>query len=160
MTLSKDGTMKQQHNLTVVTLGIWVAASTLVTAILLWPYAKPAGETSVSMPGRTYTDITAPQLAEMLRKKDFVFNNTHVPYVGEIETTDAFIPFDQIAQSLNRLPVDKAARIVLYCLSGNMSTTAAKTLVGLGYTHVMSLAGGMSAWRTAGFSISEDKNRK
>lgn len=86
--------------------------------------------------------------------------NTHIPYEGELPATDAFIPFDQIAQTQDRLSVDKAAKVVLYCRSGRMSMTAAQTLVGLGYTHVMNLTGGMNAWRDAGFSVSKDHKRK
>lgn len=110
-------------------------------------------ETPISIAGGTYTDITAARLTEMLRRKDFVFINTHIPYEGEIAATDTFIPFDQIAQSMDRLPANKATKIVLYCRSGNMSTIAAKTLVQLGYTNVFNLSGGMSAWHGAGFPL-------
>ncbi len=147
--------MKKRLDLITFTLGVLVATGTLVAAILLWPNSAPVGETSLSISGGTYRDITAVRLSEMLRQKDFVLINTHIPYEGEIAATDAFIPFDQIAQSRDRLPANKSARIVLYCRSGNMSVTAAKTLVQLGYTNVFNLSGGMSAWRVAGLPLIE-----
>lgn len=140
-------------------LAALLAVGAFVIVIVLWPQPAPAaGETPVSVPGGTYTDITPQRLAEILAApgQDFVLINTHIPYDGEIEATDDFIPYDQIAQTLDHLPADKSARIVLYCRSGNMSTTASKTLVQLGYTNVSNLAGGMKAWREAGFSIITD----
>ena len=89
----------------------------------------------------------------MLSNKDFIFINVHTPHEIDIPATDLFIPYDEMDQNLNRLPADKNAKIVLYCRSGYMSTIAAKQLVSLGYTHVLSLAGGMAAWQQAGMSV-------
>jgi rhodanese-related sulfurtransferase len=103
--------------------------------------------------GGSYTDVSAVGLAAMLDDKDFPLINVHIPYEGEIEETDLFVPFDEIEQNLDKLPADKDAQIVLYCRSGSMSGTAARELVSLGYTDVWNLDGGMIAWKQAGYPL-------
>lgn len=111
--------------------------------------------TRVSVPGGAYTNLTVPELKRMLEAKDFFFVNVHIPYQGEIAKTDAFIPFDKVEQQLNRLPARKDAKIVLYCMSDRMSTIAAQTLVGLGYTNVWNLEDGMVAWEKQGYPLTQ-----
>ncbi len=108
--------------------------------------------TQVQVPGGAYTDVSAVELHTMLANKDFVLVNVHIPFDGNIAGTDLSIPYDQIAQNLDKLP-EKAAKIVLYCRSGRMSDIAAKELVSQGYTNVWNLSGGMAAWEQAGLDI-------
>ena len=103
----------------------------------------------VETEGGAYIDVTPGEFRAMLDRKDFFMVNVHIPYEGEIAQTDLFIPYDGIQGRLADLPA-KDAKIVLYCRSGRMSAIAASTLVGLGYTNVWNLAGGMVAWEQAG----------
>jgi len=97
--------------------------------------------------------LQSAELDAMLQKNDFFFVNVHIPYQGEIRETDAFIPYDKIAVSLDKLPKDKDTPTVLYCLGGQMSEIAAQELVQLGYTDVSHLSGGMIEWRERGYPI-------
>jgi molybdopterin/thiamine biosynthesis adenylyltransferase/rhodanese-related sulfurtransferase len=61
-----------------------------------------------------------------------------------------FIPRGHLeAQAENKLP-DRDAQIVIYCAGGNRSAFAAKTLQDLGYTDVVSMAGGFGRWKNEG----------
>jgi rhodanese-related sulfurtransferase len=117
------------------------------------PAATAAPVAMVEVEGGSYNNVTPMQLAAMLKQKDFFFVNVHIPYEGEIESTDAQIPYDQTAQQLSQYPSDKVAKIVLYCRSGRMSSIAAKELVKAGYTNVWNLDGGMAAWETQGLPL-------
>ncbi|MBI4269797.1 MAG: rhodanese-like domain-containing protein [Candidatus Rokubacteria bacterium] len=130
----------------------------VLLVVLASAVAVPAGQAGATRTvavenGRSYTDVNAAALQAMLARKDFVLVNVHIPYEGEIERTDRFIPFNAIEANLDRLPARKDARVVLYCRSDRMSSIAARTLVKLGYTNVWNLQGGMVAWQDAGFAV-------
>ena len=107
----------------------------------------------VDVPGGAYTDASVAELQTMLKNKDFTFVNVHIPFEGNIASTDISIPYNEIEQNLSKLPADKNAKIVLYCRSGRMSSIAAETLVRLGYTNVWNLKGGMVEWEKAGLPL-------
>jgi rhodanese-related sulfurtransferase len=120
------------------------------------PTPSTAGEITgqkISIAGGSYTDVSVGELQTMLADRDFVFINVHIPFEGDLPNTDLSLPFDQIAQNLAQLPVEKEAKIVLYGRSGNMSSQAAETLVELGYTNVWNLTGGFNAWKAAGLPM-------
>ena len=100
-----------------------------------------------------FKTISVQELKASLLNKDFTLVNVHIPYTKEIQGTDALIPYNSIAQQLDQLPRDKAAPIVLYCQSGNMSAQAAQALVNLGYTNVTDVEGGMLEWQEAGYPL-------
>lgn len=102
---------------------------------------------------KSYKDITSDELYTMLTNKDFYFVNVHIPYEGEIEKTDAFIPYNEIDKNLDKLPKDKNAKIVLYCRSGRMSAEAAVKLTDLGYTNVYNHLLGIHDWQARGYKI-------
>jgi len=100
-----------------------------------------------------YRQASAEQLASALKAKKFTLVNVHIPYAGEIPQTDALVPFNDIQNNLEQLPADKSAPVVVYCRSGSMSAAASKTLVGLGYTNIIDISGGMNAWQKMGGTL-------
>ena len=117
--------------------------------------SKPVTGESVTVAGGLYKNVSPNELNTMLKNKDFVFVNVHIPFAGDIANTDLSIPYDQISASenLSQFPADKNAKIVLYCRSGRMSAIAAEELVSLGYTNIWELKGGMVDWEQAGYNI-------
>jgi rhodanese-related sulfurtransferase len=51
-----------------------------------------------------------------------------------------------LEQKISAIAPDSAQPIVCYCAGGNRSALAAKSLQDLGYTHVLSVEGGLNAW--------------
>ena len=129
----------------------------LLLGVMLLVGCQPksvTGET-VTAVGGSYQNITSAELNAMLKNKDFVLVNVHIPFAGNLANTDLSIPYDQITvpENLSQLPDDKNAKIVLYCRSGRMSAIAAEVLVSQGYTNIWDLAGGMVDWEAAGFGL-------
>jgi rhodanese-related sulfurtransferase len=60
-----------------------------------------------------------------------------------------------LERDVERLIPDKDAPIVLYCGGGFRSALAADNLQRMGYTNVISMDGGMRAWREAGYPVDE-----
>src|SRR5579871_5582894 len=58
-----------------------------------------------------------------------------------------------LERDVEALIPDKAAPIVLYCGGGFRSALAADNLQQMGYSNVISMDGGMRAWREAGYPV-------
>lgn len=121
--------------------------------LLVGCQSKQVSGIDVSVAGGSYKNVEPKELNSMLKKKDFVLINVHIPFAGNIAKTDFSIPYDQIEQNLSQLPADKDAKILLYCRSGHMSQVAAEKLISLGYTNIWNLKGGMNDWEQAGFDL-------
>jgi len=134
-------------------LGLLAAAFFALGAGLTWAQGAAAA-------AALYRDVGPAELRQMLAHKDFFLVNVHIPYEGEIASTDAFIPFDRTAALISKYPADKKAKIVLYCRSGRMSDIAARKLAAAGYKNLFNLAGGMIAWEEAGLPLLTDPARE
>jgi phage shock protein E len=111
-----------------------------------------AAEKRLAQDTASFTRLDPEQFEARMGNADAHVINVHVPYEGEIENTDAFIPFDRILGDA-RLPEDKGSEILLYCKSGRMSAEAGEALGKAGYTDVSHLEGGFKAWEEAGNKI-------
>jgi rhodanese-related sulfurtransferase len=63
-----------------------------------------------------------------------------------------------IERDIESVIPDKQAPIVLYCGGGYRSVLVADALQKMGYTYVVSLAGGIRALRDAGFPLKKDRS--
>jgi rhodanese-related sulfurtransferase len=63
-----------------------------------------------------------------------------------------------LERDVETLLPDHAAPIVLYCGGGFRSALAADNLQKMGYTNVISMDGGMRAWREAGYPVESGDN--
>jgi rhodanese-related sulfurtransferase len=63
------------------------------------------------------------------------------------------IPLDQLESRLGELPDDE--QIVVVCRSGNRSQVGRDTLLKNGFNQVTSMAGGLNAWRSAGYPVEQ-----
>ena len=130
----------------------------LLVLLLVACQSQPAvTEETVTVAGGSYININAEGLNTMLKDKDFVLVNVHIPFAGDIPDTDLSIPYNEITENsyLSQLPADKDAKIVLYCRSGRMSQIASDELVALGYTNIWNFKNGMVEWEQAGFELDQ-----
>ena len=115
--------------------------------------SKPVTGETVTINDGSYQNISPEELNTMLKDKDFVLVNVHIPFAGNIADTDLSIAYDQIEENLSQLPADKNSKIVPYCRSGRMSQIAAEKLVSLGYTNIWNLKSGMVEWEQTGYKL-------
>ncbi len=58
-----------------------------------------------------------------------------------------------LERDIEEMIPDKNAEIILYCGGGYRSVLSAANLQEMGYTQVLSMAGGIKAWRQAGYPL-------
>ena len=105
----------------------------------------------IALQNSNYKNMTVNELNQQLKNKDFALVDVHIPEQKHINGTDAFIPYDDIENQLDKLPQDKEAKIVLYCRTGRMSQIAAEKLAERGYTNVYNVVGGIVEWVKKGY---------
>ena len=94
----------------------------------------------------------SPGEADLLREQGATF----VDVREAVEWDQGYIPgAHHVAKSYFEQGIeadvpDRAAQVVLYCAGGIRSLFAAQTLQGMGYTNVINMTGGFSAWKSGG----------
>src|SRR5262245_38640792 len=82
-------------------------------------------------------------------REDHEWEKDHIP--GSIHLGKGIIERD----IEGKIP-DKNAEMILYCGGGFRSALAADTLQKMGYTNVISMDGGYSGWKNAGYPLTRD----
>jgi len=97
--------------------------------------------------------VTPAELDKIMQQQDVFLVDVHTPKQQHIKGTDLFIPYNEIEQYKDKLPKDKDSAIYLYCEGGPMGNAAARSLHDLGYSNLINLKGGASAWRRVGLQL-------
>ncbi len=117
--------------------------------------------------GQTYNNLlkeTKNQIRETtpFEANDFLRRNSAARLIDVREKTEwdegyipgaTHVPRGFLESRIEETVNDKDTPLVIYCAGGVRSAFATKTLQEMGYTDVISLAGGYGAWKNAGLSI-------
>jgi rhodanese-related sulfurtransferase len=63
------------------------------------------------------------------------------------------VPFSNFFASLDQIPADKDARIIVLCASGHRGGIVMMAMRLMGYTNVINLNGGLNGWKAAGMPV-------
>jgi phage shock protein E len=138
----------------VAALIVIVLAAAACQAVGTGPSAAPAA-TAAAAPAAPVTKRALPaevSVAEAAAKRDAG------AFILDVRTPDEWkefhvpgstlIPVTELANRVAEVPQDR--EVVVVCRSGNRSATGRDLLLKAGYPQVTSLAGGLTAWRSAG----------
>lgn len=97
-----------------------------------------------------FTEISASQAYQKYQQGTFFLDvRTQVEWDNGHLANSTLIPLDQLSSRLTEIPKDQD--VVVICRSGVRAKQGTSTLREAGYTHAVSMTGGLLAWRSAGY---------
>ena len=84
----------------------------------------------------TIQTIKSQEYGQLASRPDVFVLDVHIPEQPHLPQTNAFIPYNQLTQNLDKLPQNKNTPILIYCRSGSMSRQAAQTLAKLVHSNL------------------------
>ena len=113
---------------------------------LLWP--------TLTMRGKRASPLEVTQLIN--RGKSVVLDVRDAAEYANGHLPDArHIPLAELAKRAGELDKAKSKTVIVVCQKGVRSSMAAKVLAGAGFTDVVSLDGGVTAWKAAGLPLAK-----
>jgi rhodanese-related sulfurtransferase len=120
------------------------------------PVIAAAGRVLAPMPDDYFTIRPAAAAQEIAAGATLVLDVREAgEFTAERIATARNLPIRQLAQSINTLPDNKAAPILVYCRSGHRGAMALTVLRMAGYGNVRSIAGGLEGWKAAGLAVAK-----
>jgi rhodanese-related sulfurtransferase len=100
-------------------------------------------------------EITAKEASDQQKAGAMLFDVRETEDFAKEHATDAVhLSRGTIELKIEEKVPDTAARIICYCGGGSRSALAADNLQKMGYTNVVSMAGGFKSWKEQGLPIS------
>ncbi len=129
----------------------WVWAALAAGLVLVIAAVLLAGKSGGSQAASLPPEISVQQAYQKYQQGVFLLDVRTQPEWDEFHAPNAvLIPLDELPSRLSELPKDQ--EIVVICRSGNRSAVATDILRQNGF-NAASAAGGMNAWRAAGYPV-------
>jgi rhodanese-related sulfurtransferase len=122
-----------------------IAVAFVSGAMLVWPLVRRGGGASV-------TTLEATQL---INRQDALVVDVReqAEYAQSHILNSRLLPLSQIEARIGDIEKFKDKPVIVYCASGNRSSTAAAVLRKGGFSQVFNLSGGFAAWQQAGLPV-------
>jgi glyoxylase-like metal-dependent hydrolase (beta-lactamase superfamily II)/rhodanese-related sulfurtransferase len=116
--------------------------------------ACPSGGACATAPSGRVPLVTPAEAARRARGGTF-FLDVREPHETRALRAEGVevIPLGTLPASLDRLPADRGAEILVICKTGGRSAQAAEALIGRGWRRVFSVAGGTERWAAEGLPV-------
>ncbi len=126
---------------------IFTVALVLISGgALLWPALQPRGKRASAL-----------QVTQLLNRGKTTIIDVGTPQefaVGHLRDAKN-IPLADLAARIGELEKSKARSVVVVCQSGARADKAVRQLAAAGFNDVVSLDGGLTAWRAAGLPVAK-----
>ena len=127
--------------------GLLAAVAVVSGAMLLWPYVRRFGGGP---------SISAAQATQLINREDALVVDVRDP--GEYGSGHILgaknVPLSRIDAAGSEIAAKRKDKpLIVYCDDGNRSAKAASALRSQGFNNVVSLSGGLGAWRQAGLPL-------
>ena len=123
-----------------------IAIAFVSGAMLVWPMVRRGAG------GPSVTTLEATQLIN--RQDALVLDVREQAEFAQSHILNArWLPLSQLEARAGELEKFKDKPLIVYCASGNRSSTAASALTKRGFSKVVNLAGGFIAWQQAGLPV-------
>jgi rhodanese-related sulfurtransferase len=102
-----------------------------------------------------FRDVSAAEFARLIGRENVLLLDVRETdeFRGEHIKGAKHMALGTLATKLSELESHKTNQVLLYCRSGNRSSTAANMLVKAGFSNVGHLAGGIMAWKAESYPV-------
>jgi rhodanese-related sulfurtransferase len=123
-----------------------IAVACVSGAMLVWPLLRR---------GAGGPSVNTLEATQLINREDALVVDVReqAEYAQSHILNARLLPLSQIEAKIGDIEKFKDKPLILYCATGNRSSTAASVLRKGGFSKVFNLSGGFSAWQQAGLPV-------
>ena len=123
-----------------------IAVAFVSGAMLVWPMVRR---------GAGGPSVTTLEATQLINRQDALVVDVReqAEYAQSHILNSRLLPLSQLEARIGDIEKFKDKPVILYCATGNRSSTAAAVLRKSGFSKVSNLSGGFAAWQQAGLPV-------